>query len=619
MKIFLNSYSKKLQIVHLLTLASLIMPIPNLQAMTGDIERIDPPFWFSGMKNEQLDLLLYGEQLSTKQSSIHVEGCAQLLRIIACENENYLILQLNVGACTSGFSIGMGKGEMITYEMRPKPLANAMKYVDSADVMYLLMPDRFANGNIENDEINSMHQPGIDRSEPLERHGGDLSGVTQHLNYLQNLGITALWLNPVQENNQPEESYHGYAITDHYRIDPRLGQLSSYLELSEECRKRDIRLVMDVVYNHWGNKHRLYQHPPFRNWIHRHDTFFKTSYRATTLLDPYASEADRYQMLNGWFDRHMPDMNTDDSLLATYLIQNTLWWIATAQLGGLRIDTYAYPGEDFMEKLLHSVEEEFPGIFIFGETWVHGTGVQAHFVKGKANAHTALKSVTDFQLYYALNEAWNEAFSWTGGLNRIYYTLAQDYLYDHPNLLVTFLDNHDLNRFSAQNGDTDDRLHAALGVLLTTRGIPCIYYGTELAWRETGNHGLLRRDFPGGWPGDSLNAFEDLERGKMDNHSYLHLKKLIHLRTTEPAFTAGRLTQYVPENGVYTYFREYGNQRFMVAVNQNKEAVELNLKRFDKHLEGAHYLEDEMNGEKLLYQATLPVEAKSTVILRIIK
>lgn len=619
MKIFLLSFLRNSELAHFLILINFICVIPEIQAKTGAIERVDPPYWFSGMKNERLDLLLYGKQLSNEKSTIRIEGCAELLNSIACEDENYLILQLNVGACKTGFTIHLGKKQFIEYEMKPKPSTDDMKYVDSTDIMYLLMPDRFANAKPENDQIRDMHQPGIDRTAPLERHGGDIDGVTQHLDYLQKLGITALWLNPVQENNQKEESYHGYAITDHYRIDARLGQLSSYLRLSEECRKREMHLVMDVVYNHWGNEHPLYKSPPFESWIHRHDTFFKTSYRATTLIDPYASEEDRYQMLNGWFDRHMPDMNTDDSLLANYLIQNTLWWIATAKLGGLRIDTYAYPGANFMEQLLIALELEFPGLFVFGETWVHGTGVQAFFAKGKANERTALKSVTDFQLYYALNEAWNEEFSWTGGLNRIYYTLAQDYLYDHPNLLVTFLDNHDLNRFSAQNGKTDDRLHAALGVLLTTRGIPCIYYGTEMAWRETGNHGLLRKDFPGGWLGDSLNAFECLENGTMHNKSYMLLKKLIHLRKTEPAFTAGKLTQYVPEKGVYTYFREYGNQCFMVVANQNKETTMLNLNRFEKHLDGAQYLRDEINDETHLYTSTLPVQAKSTVILRILK
>lgn len=609
-------------VVEFLTLTFLFFG-PASDAFSQEIERIDPPFWFSSMENPELELLIYGKDISKAGSEIRTDSSAMVIGIFRCEQPDYLFLRLNISDCKSGFNIHWKQGKknrQFHYELRQKIASqSAPAYVNEKDIVYLLMPDRFANGDPANDEISRMHQNKVHRNAPLERHGGDLKGISDQLDYIQNLGMTTLWLNPVQTNDQPHESYHGYAITDHYQIDPRLGTLTDYFQLVRSCHNRNMKVIMDVVYNHWGNEHLLYKNPPFKHWFHRHDSFYQTSYRATTLMDPYAAPSDRTRMLTGWFDRHMPDLNLSDSFLSKYMIQNTLWWIAAAGLNGLRIDTYAYPGMAFTESLLNAIYKEFPEMYVVGEIWDHGIPIQAWFAENQMNTlyERNLPALTDFQLHFALQRAFTEPFGWTEGLNRIYYVLSQDFLYQHPYQFITFLDNHDVDRVAGIFNRDTAKIKAALTLMLTTRGIPCIYYGTELGWSEKGNHGLLRRDMPGGWKEDSLSVFKGEGFGPYEKSIFDHLQRLSKLRTSYEAFTQGKLTQYVPEQGVYVYFRSFEEQQFMVIVNQDPSSKWLDLNRFSEQIK-QQSLFNVMNHTKPgLEQNKLLLKPMESLILKI--
>jgi glycosidase len=453
------------------------------------------------------------------------------------------------------------------------------------------MPDRFANGDPGNDVVEQMAQTGIDRAKFQFRHGGDLLGVMEHLDYLAELGVTALWLNPVLENDQPYASYHGYAITDHYNIDRRFGDNGQYKQLVKLAHARGIKVIMDVIFNHVGDAHYQIKDLPSEDWIHQWPEYTQTTYRATTLMDPHASERDRKLMTDGWFDKHMPDLNQQNDHLANYLIQNSIWWTAFSGQDGFRIDTYAYPDPAFMAEWNRRLLAEFPQLGIFGETWVHGPGVQAWFT-GSETLHpefnTNLPGVTDFQLYYAIGEALGQDPGWTNGVMRIYYTLAQDYLYKNPENNVLFLDNHDLARFFTTVNQDVTKFKSGLAMLMTMRGIPMLYYGTELGLQGSGG-GFGeggRIDFPGGWTGDDKNLFRSEDRNELETELFEYTKRLANFRKESRALTEGKLIQYVPQNGVYVYFRRAENETVMVVFNGNNSATTLDATNYQDWLEG---------------------------------
>jgi glycosidase len=602
-----------------------------LHGQVHTIDRIDPPHWFTGMEDSRVELLVRGQNLLPTRVS--ADRNCQVVAVELAENHDFMYVTLETrrmrkpGIVTLVFEDETGRLP-IEYAFRQKqhkPVPHG-----PSDLMYLAMPDRFANGESANDTHPAMAEAS-DRTAPKGRHGGDLAGLSEHLAYLRQLGVTSLWLNPVQENNQPSESYHGYAITDHYTVDRRLGTLSEYLALSAACKAAGIKMVMDVIYNHWGSEHYLNSHLPDTTWVNWHDGFVRTNYRAETLMDPHASTADRKRMTDGWFDHPMPDLNQRNPHLARYLIQNTLWWIETAQLDGLRIDTYAYPDAEFMRNLCRTLAREYADLFVFGETWVQGSPIQAWFTRDHrvsklgAFSEAVPVSLTDFQLYYAITEGLNEPFGWTTGLSKIQLTLAHDYLYPDPSRLVTFLDNHDLGRIYSVLGEDFLRWKMAMALLLTTRGIPCIYYGTEVLMKNLSNpDALVREEFPGGWPDHPLDKFSSSGRTGAEQEAFTYIQRIQQWKHAQPWMAQAQLTQFVPENGLYTYVRHActspcsrAEPLLLVAMNQQKEPREMDWSRLTEFVAEGDVLEDILSG--IRYEAGGPLAIEPGTVLMLVR
>lgn len=606
------------------------------------VARIEPASWWIGMQSPKLELLIYDKDIAAG-TTVKINHAGVTIDYVEREaNPNYLFVGLDIAPTTKAgdFQVMVygqngqllkqydyrlaAKGTALSHlsaTLKSEPgQAEATKAISSKDLIYLIMPDRFANGDRKNDSVEGTQQKGVDRKKLLFRHGGDLLGIMEHLDYLEELGVTALWLNPVLENDQPYESYHGYAITDHTKIDPRFGTNEQYRQLVELAHERGMKVIMDVIFNHVGDQHWQIRDLPSKDWIHQWPEFTKTTYRATTLLDPHASEQDRTLMTDGWFDNHMPDLNQQNPHLARYLIQNSIWWTAYTGQDGYRIDTYAYPDPVFMAEWNRRMLEEFPRLGIFGETWVHGPAVQAWFT-GSETLHpefnTHLPGVTDFQLYYAINEALSQDPGWTNGVMRIYYTLAQDYLYQDPNQNVVFLDNHDLARIFTVVDQDMTKFKSALALLMTTRGIPMLYYGTELGF--TGAGGAFgeggRVDFPGGWRKDEVNLFEPKDRTTQQQEIFDYVKRLANYRKKSEALTVGKLTQFVPRDGVYVYFREAGEEKVMVVFNGNSKDRTVDFGGYADLIGGRKLGNDLTTGQRMELSKKLLLQGKETRVI----
>ncbi|MBC7446721.1 MAG: glycoside hydrolase family 13 protein [Hymenobacteraceae bacterium] len=592
------------------------------------ITRVDPTNWWVGMKTTELQLVVYGPQIGTTDASLAPYPGVTLTGADKPTNPNYQLLYFNVAAAAKPGKLQLRfkgkKSVSYAYELKarrdPKTTGAG---VTAADVVYLIMPDRFANGDPKNDVVATTQQPRFSRDSLRSRHGGDIAGVRQHLDYLQDLGVTTLWLTPVVENDQPKESYHGYAFTDHYRVDPRLGTLAEYVGLVDDCHKRGLKVIHDVVLNHVGNRHYLFRDAPDKSWFHQWPTFTRTTYRDPVLTDPYAAQADKQRMTDGWFDTHMPDFNQQNPAVARYLTQNNIWWIETTGIDGYRLDTYAYSDLAFEKKWGEAVLTEYPNLGMFGETWVQGIVNQAYFAQNTLASppggfRSNLPGVTDFQLQYAINEALTREPGWTEGIMRIYYTLQADFLYQDPLRNCVFLDNHDISRFYSNLGGNPVKLKTALAWLLTTRGIPQLYYGTEIGMKNSvrpdgKDRGDLqvREDFPGGWAGDARNAFTAAGRSAEENDLFNYTKRLLAFRKAHPELQLGKLMQFVPQDGQYVYFRydEKTGAAVMVLMNGTSKDATVKLDRFAERLVGFKGGEDAVSGEKLTFGETLAVPA----------
>ncbi len=548
--------------------------------------RVFPPHWWVGMENDTLELLVYNKD-GLKKAPV-ISGEVKVLKSELAANPNYAYVSFLLrDAEPQTLKIGSGR-QSVDFQLKARK-GYRPSAIGPADAMYLITPDRFANGNSDNDHPKGLKEKMYSRTEPYGRHGGDIKGIISHLDYIKDLGFNTLWISPLVTNDQSEESYHGYAFTDHYSIDPRFGSNAEYADLVKQMHSRDMKMVMDVVYNHVGDQHFLFTDLPdssFFNWHKGYEGgFHQTSYRAATLFDPYASESDKEQFKDGWFVKHMPDLNQRNPHVANFLIQNSIWWIEEFGVDAFRIDTYTYPDQEFMGKLANSIKMEYPNFFLFGETWVHHPEIQSYFPQGnKFNpVNTELDAVTDFTLYYALQEALNQNPGWNEGITKVYYRLAADYLYERPDLSVTFLDNHDLARALGHYGGDIQKLKTALGMLLTLRGIPCVYYGTEVLMKATDGHGLIREDFAGGWPSDTVNKFTKEGRSATENEMHDYIQKLLNYRRNSKALTTGKLTQFVPQDGIYVYFRHTESETVMILVNANQQDEKtLELKRFEE-------------------------------------
>lgn len=571
------------------------------------IRRVDPAFWWAGMNRAELELLVYHPNIAKASVTLEYPG-VQLIQTETTENPDYIFLHLHIGkdAKPGTFAIHFKRGQQnlkYNYELRQRTPHQAItRGLSNDDFIYLAMPDRFANGDQANDIIKGTLEASLNRDSMFWRHGGDLQGVRNRIPYLKDLGVTALWLTPVQENNQPKVSYHGYAITDHYRIDPRFGTNELYKTMVDELHQQQMKIIMDIVPNHIGNNHWLYKNLPSKDWVHQFPAFTKTNYRAPALMDPYASNYDKDLMRNGWFDVHMPDLNQQNPHVGRYLTQNYIWWAEFAGIDGFRIDTYPYPDQEYLADMVQAIKEEFPDIGIFAEIWDHGVAMQSWFSGGfKAkNLDSYLPSVLDFQLYFAINDALTKDFGWTDGTSRLYYTLAQDFLYEHAFSNVTFLDNHDQSRFTSIVGEDIRKFKTGINWLMTLRGTPQLYYGTEIMMKNFADpDGKVRSDFPGGWAADSLNKFEKSGRNAIETEAFNHLRKLAHWRKTNKAITEGKLMQFVPEKGLYVYFRYHQTQTVMVIANCSKNPNLLDVTRYNERLAGKRHAYDVISGEEL--------------------
>jgi len=594
-------------------------------AKKPSVDRIDPPFWWVEMEMSTIELLIKGEELGSITEVTCEEEGLTVKKLDHFSNPNYISVTLEIGRAvkpgTYTLNLVQDKKKFpLEYTLRPRNVnPDEIPGLTSADFIYLIFPDRFSNGDPGNDKVSGMNQTTVERDSSLERHGGDLQGIIDHMDYIRNLGVTALWINPVQENDQPFESYHGYAITDHYLVDPRFGTNELYRDLVKEGEKKKLKTIMDVVYNHWGDQHYLQLDPPDKDWVHQWKEFTKTSYRAPTLLDPYGAESDKELFVNGWFDHHMPDINQQNPHVANYLIQNSIWWIEFSGIHGFRIDTYAYSDIDFMVDLVDAVLVEYPKFGIFGETWVHGAPVQAFFSENRdihPDHRSNLPGVTDFQLYYAINDALTKKQGWTDGVAKMYYTLAKDYLYTNPTKNVLFLDNHDLSRFSSVIGADIAKYKLGVAWLMTMRGIPMMYYGTEILMQGfADDHGKIREDFPGGFPGDKFNKFDGSSRTRTENEAFNFVKTLANYRRNNEVLQTGKLTQFIPQDGLYVYFRYNDKKTVMVAMNCSEEENVLEVDRFHERLWAFTSGKDVMSGEKVMLTEDPTLEPFSVMVV----
>lgn len=617
-------------IIHLLFIIIAINCFGQNSNEEIQIRKVEPPFWWTGMKNPELQLMVYGPGIGLTEPAIDHKGIV-LLESLAEDNKNYLFIRLKVlPECPPGLvEITFSKdGDELfshTYELKARKPGSAERHgFDRTDALYLVMPDRFSNGNPSNDQVKDMSE-GLDRINPNGRHGGDIQGIINHLDYIRETGFTGLWINPLVENNNPEFSYHGYAITDFYKIDPRYGTNKDYINLVNTCHKKGLKVVMDMIFNHASVHHWLIKDLPASNWIHQFDTYTPSNFRATTVPDPYASEFDKRKMLTGWFDKHMADLDQRNPYLAKYLIQNTIWWIEFSGIDGIRVDTQPYPYKAFLSKWGEAVFREYPNFNVVGEAWLQKEAFTAYFQEGAPNRdgyNSNIPSVTDFPLYYALTSAFNEKESWTEGLLRIYYVLAQDFLYGDPFENLIFLDNHDLDRYYSSVHEDLNKWKMAVAVLSTMRGVPCVYYGTEILM--TGNkedgHGTIREDFPGGWTEDERDAFTAQGRTADEKQAYDYMRRLLNWRKQQDAIHYGKFKHFIPDENVYVYFRYDDKNCVMVALNNN--AHELKALNYEKHKEcmkGYSFGKNVITGEVINYLDAITIPPKSALILELKK
>ncbi len=612
----------------ILTGIILLLQLPAFSAK-NPIERVEPMFWWTGMKNQNLQLLVYGENISQYTVMIDYEGVT-LEKTNTVENPNYLFLDLKIGSkAKSGkfeieFQLKNKTKIKHSYELKARSEQSPYrKGFSTEDVVYLLMPDRFANGNPENDNMPTMLEK-ADRTNPNGRHGGDLAGIVNNLDYIQSLGVTALWLNPFLENNMEAYSYHGYAITDFYNTDARFGTNEDYKNLVDKCHEKGMKVIMDMVLNHCGLNHWFIKDPPTSDWYHKHETYTRSNFRSETLSDPYASEADKKTMLTGWFDTTMPDLNQNNEYLLNYLIQNSIWWVEYAGLDGIRLDTQPYSYKESVTEWGKRIFAEYQNFNIVGEAWLQNISNTSYFQKDSPVAgeySSNLPVVTDFPMVAALNSAFTEEDGWTTGLFRLYYVLAQDFLYENPSNILVFPDNHDLSRYYSSMRENFDFYKLGLAFLLTTRGIPMIYYGTEILMtgEEHQGHGFIREDYPGGWAGDEINAFTETGLLKEQIEAKKYISTIMNWRKTSPAIQKGKLVQFLPQDGTYVYFRVFENKNVMVILNKNNKEIAFETKRYAECMEGYKTGYEIISGYRIDNLEKIIIPALSAVIIQLDK
>lgn len=603
----------------------------GLQINAQKIERVEPPNWWAGMKNSQLELLIYGKEIAELTPSIEGVNCT-LANSVKTENENYLFLTVDISKAEVGtFAINFSKkGKIKTtyeYELKQrKQNSDKREGFNSSDVIYLITPDRFANADKSNDVVKNLNEQGINRNDDYARHGGDIAGITKHLDYIEEMGFTAIWSTPVLTNDMYESSYHGYAITDLYEPDPRFGTMDEYIELASKSKEKGLKFVMDQVANHIGSEHWWMHDLPTKDWINYQKEFEEgnvviTNHRRTTNQDNYASKVDSKLMSEGWFVEKMPDLNQKNPLMANYLIQNSIWWVETLDLDGIRQDTYPYPDKEFMSKWAGAIMNEYPNFSIVGEEWSLNPLLVGYWQKGANNKdgyESNLTSTMDFPMQRAIVEALNEDESWDKGFVKMYEGLANDFSYVNPEGIMIFPDNHDMSRIYTQLKGNIANTKMALGYMLALPRISQIYYGTEILMNDTakpGDHGLIRTDFPGGWKGDKVNAFTGKGLSKDQKSMQSYLKKVLNYRKNSDAIHSGKTIHFAPKDGVYVLFRVSDDEVVTVILNKNEKPITLDLQRFEEIGLKNKKVKNIISEKEFTWKESMKIDSKGIIIL----
>ncbi len=599
----------------------------------AQIERVEPPNWWVGFRDTSLQLLVRGVGIGEYSATVMAEGVS-LKGSHRADSPNYLFLDLSLSKETPPGEIHLVFSKAGTPDINfPFPLKARQfepeEYIgfSSEDAIYLITPDRFANGDPANDIDPTLQEKKIDRKDDYARHGGDIRGMIEHLDYIADLGFTAIWPSPLLINDMPRESYHGYAITDYYRVDPRFGTLDDYKELVSKARERGIKVIMDQVNNHCGLAHWWMKDLPFKDWIHYQDGFEEgrditvTNHRRTVNQDMYASDYDRELMDNGWFVPSMPDLNQDNPFLAKYLIQNSLWWIETLGLGGIRQDTYPYPEKHFMARWAERIMTEYPSFSIVGEEWSYNPLVVGYWQRGARNRdgyESHLRCTMDFPLQQILVDALSEEENWNTGLIKLYEGLANDFHYASPQDMMLFGDNHDMDRLYTQLGEDEVLTRMALAFIMVAPRIPQVYYGTEILMENTdkpGDHGRIRTDFPGGWQGDRINAFTGKGLSTKKKNMQEFVRKLARFRKGQMAIHEGKTKHFSPENGVYVLFRYLNEKKVVLILNKNDNPITLPLGRFAEMNISGQQFTDVLKDRNIELNEVLILEEKGILLL----
>ena len=607
---------------YILVLVVLFNFISNAQ-----IDKVEPPFWWSDMNLSEVQIMFYGKNIV--QNEVSVSNGLTIKSIQKTENPNYLFVTIdtkNIMAQEFAFTFKNGK-KSFTQNYAVKERRENSKYrksYDSSDVIYLIMPDRFANGNPNNDNSKSTKE-NSNRSLPGGRHGGDIEGLIKNLDYIKELGATAVWPTPLCEDNDENYSYHGYGQSDVYKIDPRYGTNEEYVRLSAELHQRGMKNIMDYVTNHWGWKHWMYNDLPTYNWIHQFPGYSQSNYRMTTQFDKNASKVDTKQCMDGWFVPSMPDLNQSNPLVLNYLTQNAIWWIEYADLDGFRVDTYSYNDKEGISKWTKAITDEYPHFNIVGEVWMHDQAQMSYWQKDSKIAaiqsyNSNLPSVMDFTLHDAIGNVFNEdRQSWDRGMIQVYDNFANDFLYPNPNNLLVFAENHDTGRFNEIYKSDFKKYQMAMTLIATVRGIPQLYYGSEIGMKGDKGKGDadIRRDFPGGWNGDANNAFTKQGRTAEQQKFFEFSSKLFTWRKSKEVIHSGKTTHYVPDNNVYVYFRYNEKETVMVLINNNSEKQTLKTNRFKESIQNLKSGKEVLSGTTFDLNNAIEIEGKSALILEL--
>ncbi len=603
------------------------------------IERVEPTDWFVGMKNPQVQLMIYGKGVRNVQNVDTDYPGVRIDSVVRLDSPNYLLVYMDLSKAQPGtMTIKLDKARL-PYRLKAREMSGDKRMgFTNADVLYMLMPDRFAQGPDHNPQVKGMRHYREDRTQPSLRHGGDLNGIAQHLDYFKELGVTALWLTPVLENDSPDagdgtSTYHGYATTNYYRVDPRFGTNEDYRRLVDQAHAMGLKVVMDMIFDHSGFEHPWTSDMPSKDWLNLSawleeakgssdpsgTQFQKTSYKLTPVLDPYASEVDRRETIQGWFESTMPDLNQHNPHLMRYLIQNSKWWIETVGIDGIRMDTYPYAFAEPMAEWMKELNDEYPNFNTVGETWVTEPAYTAAWQKDSklSENNSYLKTVMDFSFFDKLNQAKNEETdAWWQGFNRIYNSFVYDYLYPNPSSVMAFIDNHDTDRFLANGRDTL-ALKQALALLLTVRRIPQLYYGTEILMNGTKEvtDGNVRKDFPGGFPGDDHNAFTREGRTEAEQQMFQWLSRLLHWRQGNECIIKGSMKQFIPYQGIYVIARQYQGRTVLTVLNGTSQNATMQVKRYAEVIRQAQRAKDVLTNRYYNIGENLQLKPRQSLVL----